>query len=406
MPRLYACICAIAKDEEPEDLLEWVWYHLGLGFERAVVYDNGSCKAVSELLAPLVAAGLGDVVDFPLREAPQLSAYYHALQTWRGRCRWLAFLDIDEFFVLCLPGLSERPAGQTATRPDIREILESYENFAALAAHWLLMNSAGHLQRPSGGVLRNYSQALGLDAHVKSLVCPEKTLKPLSPHHFSCMPGFCTVNEDGFPVGGALSYPTARLLRVNHYYYKSQQDFEAKIRRGLATRVAGVERDLNTFYEHCRRDWHFDSLAQSLAAPGARLATMPPERAACLVLAKEARDAAEFAGAQATEEKEKRSPDLPCSLRRQSGPPPAMAGLLHRGVASSAQGWHPRALAQDVLMGQIRELWLQAESWRNQGEAAQLRAHASQKKILGFLADLYARLGLSDQAEAVRGFLV
>ena len=92
-----ACLCGIARDEAAEDVREWVCYHLGLGFSHVALYDNGSREPLREVLAPLVARGVVSVTDFTLREAPQLSAYFHALRLWRGRVFWLAFLDIDEF---------------------------------------------------------------------------------------------------------------------------------------------------------------------------------------------------------------------------------------------------------------------------------------------------------------------
>ncbi|MBE6440971.1 MAG: hypothetical protein E7022_01400 [Desulfovibrio desulfuricans] len=159
--RLYACICAIARDEDPEDLKEWLWYHLGLGFERAIIYDNNSRKPIAATLAAEVAAGLAEVVPFPQREAPQLSAYFHALRQWKGRCRWLAFLDIDEFFVPLAapaPGTKGRSRGGV---PDVRDILAMYEPFAGIAAHWLVMGSSGHVRRPPGGAVRNYRQPCG-----------------------------------------------------------------------------------------------------------------------------------------------------------------------------------------------------------------------------------------------------
>lgn len=242
-----ACLCAIARDEATADVREWVCYHLGLGFTHVALYDNGSRKPLREILAPLVARGAVSVTDFPLREAPQLSAYFHALRIWRGRAFWLAFLDIDEFLV--------PPGGNAAdaSGPVLSRLLRPYERFGGVVLHWMMMGSGGHLRRPPGGTLVNYREALGLDCHVKSIVRPEQVARPLSPHHFAYRQGMFAVNEDGFPVAGPCSYPTARHLRINHYYYKSQQDFEAKIARGLATPVPGGSRTLDNFYAGCDR---------------------------------------------------------------------------------------------------------------------------------------------------------
>lgn len=241
-----ACLCAIARDEHEADLREWVCHHLGLGFSHVTLYDNGSRRPLRETLAPLLAAGAVSVIDFPLREAPQLSAYYHALRLWRGRVCWLAFLDIDEFLV----PLSPPPAPGETILP---RLLRPYERFGGLALHWMLMGSAGHDARPAGATLGNYREAQGLDPHVKSIVRPEQAVRPLSPHHFAYAEGYFAVNEDGFPVSGPQSYPTARHLRVNHYYYKSREDFAAKIARGLATPVPGGVRSMENFLAGLRR---------------------------------------------------------------------------------------------------------------------------------------------------------
>lgn len=262
-----ACLCGIARDEAAADVREWVCYHLGLGFTHVALYDNGSREPLRQVLAPLVAQGAVSVTDFPLREAPQLSAYFHALRCWRGRTFWLAFLDIDEFLV----PLEGCAAG---SGPPLSRLLRPYEDFGGLALHWMMMGSAGHLRRPPGATLANYPEALGLDSHVKSIVRPELVARPLSPHHFAYRDGAFAVNEDGFPVAGACSYPTARHLRINHYYYKSQQDFEAKIARGLATPVPGGSRTLDLFYAGSRLPAVHDAAATAWLGPGAAWARL------------------------------------------------------------------------------------------------------------------------------------
>ncbi len=257
-----ACLCAIARDEAAADVREWVCYHLGLGFTHVALYDNGSREPLREVLAPLVARGVVSVTDFPWRDAPQLSAYFHALRLWRGRVFWLAFFDIDEFLVPLTGAAS-------CADPPLSRLLRPYERFGGVALHWMMMGSGGHLRRPPGGTLANYHEALGLDAHVKSIVRPEAVARPLSPHHFAYREGEFAVNEDGFPVAGACSYPTARHLRINHYYYKSQQDFEAKIARGLATPVPGGSRTLDIFYAGCRLPAVRDTAVRSWRSFGA-----------------------------------------------------------------------------------------------------------------------------------------
>ena len=266
----YACICAIAKDETPH-LREWVLHHFSAGFEHIVLYDNGSVEPVSRTLSDLAAAGLVTVIDFPVCEAPQLSAYFHCLRTWKDRSRWLAFIDIDEF-VLPL------------ARHDVRELLEDYEAFAGLAAHWMIFGSDGHLRRPATGVTGSYTRSLGLHHHVKSLVQPRWTLKPVSPHHFAYAEGRFCVNEDRVPVPAASSYPVAEKIRINHYFYKSQQDFEEKMRRGLATAVRDATgRTLEDFYRQSRQSGVPDTAIAPFLPARKSLSRLPPKELAAVV---------------------------------------------------------------------------------------------------------------------------
>ncbi|MDE5879504.1 MAG: hypothetical protein K2G99_05730, partial [Desulfovibrio sp.] len=84
-------------------------------------------------------------------------------------------------------------------------------------------------------------------------------VRPVSAHHFAFRPGAWCVNEDEVPVPGFMSYPLAEKIRINHYYYKSQQDFQDKIARGLVTQMKhGAERRMKTFYDHLGEPAFFD----------------------------------------------------------------------------------------------------------------------------------------------------
>ena len=156
------------------------------GVRAYCVYDNGSDGPGPPPPAGLAAAGLLTVIDFPRREAPQLSAYYHCLRQWKTHSRWLAFIDIDEF-VLPL------------ARRDVRDLLEACEAWAGLAARWMVFSSGGHL--------RSYTNGVCLRHHVKSLVRPQWALKPLPPQHFACAEGRFCVNEDCVPYWEPLPIP-------------------------------------------------------------------------------------------------------------------------------------------------------------------------------------------------------
>ena len=233
----YASLCAIVKDED-RDIREWLAYHLAIGFEHVLLYDNKSRVPLRATLADLVAAGLVTVMDWPLVRAQQLSAYAHALRHSGAATKWLAFIDVDEFI-------------QPLLHDDIRDFLDEYADCGAVGANWSMFGSAGHMARPEGPVLARYTQSLGLDPHIKSIVQPATVQRPVSAHHFAFRAGHCCVNEDRVPIADFMTYPLAGKIQINHYYYKSQQDFQDKIERGLVTQMkSGAERKMQSFYAH------------------------------------------------------------------------------------------------------------------------------------------------------------
>ena len=222
----YATICAIAKDEE-FFIKEWVEYHLLIGFEYIYIYDNNSHVPVAKILSEYIDNGLATVIDFPRDVDQQRIAYMDCLQKYGNQCKWMAFIDIDEFIV---PNAAD----------DIRDILDRYGDYGGLAIHWKMFGSGGHKIRPDGGVIKNYNQVVSCNNHIKSIVQPAKVNKVFTPHNFGYLDGSFCVNEDYIPVASYQSYHISKTVQINHYYYKSLEDFKDKLKRGCAT---GTDRD-------------------------------------------------------------------------------------------------------------------------------------------------------------------
>lgn len=242
----YTTICAIIKDEHPDDLHEWLLYHFAIGFEHILIYDNNSKIPLKNTLREFIENRLVTVIDFPLTKAQQLSAYIHALKEWANRTVWMGFIDLDEFIV-------------PLERSDIRDFLDPYVQYGGLGANWTMFGSNNHISRPNGGIIQNYTQSLGPAGHIKSIVRPSVTKRPISAHHFIFEDNYYCVNEDEIPILNFHTYPLANKIRINHYYYKSQQDWEAKMERGLVTQMRGnVERKMDNFYSHLAQPYEFD----------------------------------------------------------------------------------------------------------------------------------------------------
>lgn len=217
----YLTLCCIAKDENAR-IVEWAAFHALRGVERIVVYDNGSRLPLADALAPLT-----DRIDIEVHDLPgparQLEAYAHCLEVHGPATKWLAFIDVDEFL---LPRRED----------DLRQVLTDFEEFAGLGVNWVMFGSGGHETPPPGLLIEAFTRRAPYEFptnhHIKSIVRPAYVQGPLSPHHFAYAPGRHCVSERGFPLPGPYGPHHNARLQLNHYFFRSRQEFAEKIERG------------------------------------------------------------------------------------------------------------------------------------------------------------------------------
>lgn len=239
----YLTLVAIAKDET-RNLREWLVYHTLLGVEAFIIYDNESSVPIRETLAPFLREGFLTVVELPGQNM-QVQAYNHALSEFGNTTRWMAFIDLDEYIV-------------PQTTDDLRHFLTDYEDHAGLAVNWVMYGSSGHRKRPHGLIIENYTQRLPLNEqanfHIKSIVKPACTLHALGPHSFAYRHGCSAVTPDRLPASTPFSPVCIDKIRINHYFFRSHEEFQEKIKRGRADinapefqhRIEVFEAQLNT----------------------------------------------------------------------------------------------------------------------------------------------------------------
>ena len=218
----YLGLCAIVKDED-RFLEEWICHHALLGVEGFIIYDNGSAYPVRERLRSYMNGSFLTVVNMR-GKGRQMIAYGHCLSTFGRDFRWIGFLDLDEYAV-------------PKRTNDLRVLLQDYEDAAALGLNWQCFGTNGHKARPQGTQLENYVLALDredLRRHIKSFVWPQGVAGIWSPHFAVPFQGGYTVNERHEPIVGPFSPFSAEIGQINHYHYRSWQDYHEKLLRGLA----------------------------------------------------------------------------------------------------------------------------------------------------------------------------
>lgn len=234
-------ICAIVRDESPY-LLEWLAFHRLVGVDRFYLYDDDSIDGTANLLR-LVAARHDWLTHIPwpaerrppyvcrppcaFGATPQITAFNHYLRHYDDLSERTAYIDVDEYlFPLREP---TAPAALAALDQPV------------LFVSWLVFGRNGHLRRPSGLTIDNYTRrgALGepgaphfFGRHGK-LVARRGCLAqwgPIGSHNAACVPPHATRDENGRPVAGACNpQPSAERLVVNHYYNRSEEEARWKV---------------------------------------------------------------------------------------------------------------------------------------------------------------------------------
>lgn len=211
-------ICAIVKDERESYLQEWIYYHFSIGFDHIFIYDNGSQIPVSTL----VKNSRVTVIDFPGHQQ-QVKSYNHFIKKFTTRFDWCAFIDVDEFIVL--------HAGN-----DISRFLCNYAEFGGLSVNRRGFGS-NHLEKPiTGSQTQDFTKRDDrVDYHIKSIVNMKYVLATTNPHYFSYSDGKHCVDEKCCMVcGPGNDRLTVDSIQLNHYFFRSKEDWNNKISRGDA----------------------------------------------------------------------------------------------------------------------------------------------------------------------------
>lgn len=236
-------VAAIMRDEG-HYLREWLDFHLLAGVSHFYLFDNGSTDMTRAIVKPYVDRGL---VTYEYRPdaCEQLSVYRAVLQRYRFLCRYIAFLDLDEFLYA--------PAGGSLPET-LRGIAAAHGEHGGVAASWCCYGSSGERQADySRGVLERFIWRAPEDypdnIHIKSIVDPRKAAFFYTPHTPWYFLGAYAIDADGERVA---DYRNPRhpidTLRINHYYVKSHEEWVQRRTRRLADTGTPLSRDIEEWF--------------------------------------------------------------------------------------------------------------------------------------------------------------
>ncbi|MBE6459632.1 MAG: hypothetical protein E7009_01440 [Alphaproteobacteria bacterium] len=242
-------IAAIMKNEGPY-LKEWLDFHILVGVEKFYLYDNGSTDNTGEILKPYIERGIVDYTFFPGR-AQQRPAYYDVIRKHADDTRWMALIDLDEFLV-------------PVKHKTLPEFLRTLPRFSQLIVSWVDYGSNGHMEKPDGLVIENYTKHARDNWGVKSIINP-RLITYLGNPHYNYVAG-PTIDENGKKIGKVnqeKNPTTINKIRCNHYITKSHAEYIARCNLGDAgsgEKVKTFGRDVETNFRRFDKSEVYDPI--------------------------------------------------------------------------------------------------------------------------------------------------
>lgn len=242
-------IVTIAKNEGPY-IQEWIEFHKLVGVNRFYFYDNESNDNTRDILDKYIQDSIVKYTKVP-GKAQQLPVYNDAIFKYKDECRYLAFIDMDEYIV---PSIPFKPLSTI-----INEIIEHYGKGAAgIGLNWAMYGSSGHVNKPKGLITENYTRRgenshFG-NAHIKTICNPRFISYYVSAHYPIYKLGAYSIDESGTKKVYVWFNDNCQYknLRINHYFSKSKEEYIAKKNRGLADREGNY--DMSQFYKYDLND--------------------------------------------------------------------------------------------------------------------------------------------------------
>jgi hypothetical protein len=251
MPRHQYAIVACARWEE-DNILEWLEYHKGVGFDHVYLYSNDDDPtSLFRTVFPYVL-GNDPFVTFTHwpKAGDQVAIFLDFLDRYAKDVGWFSFLDIDEFFVF-------------KDTDNVEIFMQSYKNIAdCVYFHWMIFGHSGKIKRDECWTLTSYlRRARYADVHTK-MICRSASVDPDAVRtgsrmgmgsfwHFLdnyMLPNVRCIDVLKHPMNGysadfpKTAYPfvsrpgfTDRILErgyIAHFQFRSEEDFIRRWRRG------------------------------------------------------------------------------------------------------------------------------------------------------------------------------
>eukprot|EP00252_Welwitschia_mirabilis_P022368 TRINITY_DN6030_c0_g2_i1.p1 TRINITY_DN6030_c0_g2~~TRINITY_DN6030_c0_g2_i1.p1 ORF type:complete len:511 (-),score=65.98 TRINITY_DN6030_c0_g2_i1:550-2082(-) len=238
------CACTMIWNQA-SFLEEWIMYHSYLGISKWFLYDNNSDDNIEETIESLSAFNVSRHV-WPWIKS-QEAGFSHCALRARRECKWVAFMDVDEFlnpihYILDndMPE-STVPTEQSVMQRLIENVTSAEESdpealkVGEIRIDCHSFGPSGLRKHPTEGQIAGYTCRMNRTERHKSIVRVSALNESLINvvHHFHLDSGYRYIS---IPRGFAV---------INHYKYQVWENFKAKFFRRVATYVSDWKESQN-----------------------------------------------------------------------------------------------------------------------------------------------------------------
>ena len=234
------CIVCMAKREE-NYILEFIHYHLCLGFDKIILYDNEDSPTYQDLIAQKRPSFLPfvQIIHFPNKPYSKGILYValdHFMQNFMKEYTHAIHMDVDEFIVL-------------KKHPDIKSFIQEWidadPTCAGVGFNWKMFGASDHpspfLEDGGSGdfslVLRFLKCQSGLNRHIKTLFRTDRMGGYRTVHDIHPTPGCHVKSADTSRhiIKGPFHHTSDdSVSQLNHYKTKTWPEFKTIWSRGAA----------------------------------------------------------------------------------------------------------------------------------------------------------------------------
>ena len=243
--KIKVCLCTIGKEENLY-VREYISHYKKYNIDKIIIYDNNEVNGekFGDVISDYISNDFVKIIDIRGKISQQLKIYQHCLDNYKNDFDWIIFYDMDEF--IYLKGIS-----------NIKYYLSNplFEKCQAIQLNMYFHTDNNQLYYKNKSLVERFPEKITTNfGFLKTIVRAKIPVQIICPHELnktliSC-DGFGNYNNDskGLII---TNNPDFKYYYIDHYSYKSTEEFIKKIMRGSAIRGFDTEMKYNKI------SWYF-----------------------------------------------------------------------------------------------------------------------------------------------------